>query len=178
MKKILLTCLTGLLLSLTITSGYSQSLKSIDKLSFPKDEAGYSEDEKAISYSPVAPDFVNTKALKAFTRTFKSIPDATWFEIGDGFVAKFSNDGIETRVYYSKKGHFAGMVRSYPEDKLPADVRHRVRSTYYDYSIFHINEVSANDKVAYLIKIQDNNSWKTIKVMDGEMEVAEEFQKR
>ena len=179
MKKILLTCLTGLLLTWTITSSYSQSSKGIGHMKFSQEDFNLSAEEgnTAENLAPIAPDYINTKAVKAFAKTFKNVPDARWFQLKDGFVAKFNSGGIETRAYYTKKGHDAGIVRSYLEDKLPSDVRHLIKSTYYDFSIYHINEVSVNGKTAYLVKMQDNTSWKTIKVIDGEMEVTEEFKK-
>ena len=34
-----------------------------------------------------------------------------------------------------------------------------------------------NWKTGYLVKLEDKTSWKTVKVVDGEMEVSEEFLK-
>jgi hypothetical protein len=121
----------------------------------------------------IVSDEINTKALKNFTATYKKTPDAKWFKLDNEFVAYFTSDGIKTRVFYDKKGNFEGLVRGYPEDKLPGEIRSLVKSTYYDFSIYHVNEVYANGITAYLVKISDNISWKTIKVIDYEMEEME-----
>ncbi|MEJ0104042.1 MAG: hypothetical protein WDO19_16410 [Bacteroidota bacterium] len=120
---------------------------------------------------------INARALREFSKTFKAGVKATWREIEDGFMATFKEDGIETRVDYDRKGRWAATIRTYSEANLPRDIRHLVKSTYYDYSIFLINEVTVGDKTAYLIRMEDADSFKTIRVADGEMDVYEEYKK-
>jgi hypothetical protein len=121
---------------------------------------------------------INAKALKQFSKTFKTAANASWYETKDGgFVAKFRQDGIETRANYDRKGNWSGTVRTYTEENLPKEVRHMVKSTYYDYSIFLVQEVTVGDKTAYLVKIEDASTLKTIRVIDGEMDVYEDFKK-
>jgi len=52
-----------------------------------------------------------------------------------------------------------------------------VKSNYYDYSIFLVQEVKVGDKTAYLVKIEDEKSFKTIRVVDGEMDEYESYKK-
>ncbi len=105
---------------------------------------------------------INARALKDFTRSFKNADKASWFEIKDGFVARFKEDDVETKAYYDRKGRWTSTIRTYNEDKLPKDIRKLVRSTYYDYSIYFVNEVTVGDQKAYLVKIQDETTLKTI----------------
>jgi hypothetical protein len=120
---------------------------------------------------------LSTKALKNFGKTFKETDNATWVEIVDGFKAEFTKEGIETKVFYDRKGRWVANVRNYQEDKLPKDIRHRVKSIYYDYSIFYVQEITVGDKMAYLVKMEDKNSVKTIRVADGEMDEYLAFEK-
>ena len=69
------------------------------------------------------------------------------------------------------------MLRYYQEEKLPHEIRGLVKSTYYDYDIYLITEVNRNEKIAYVVKMEDKTSWKTVKVVDGEMEVLEDYTK-
>jgi hypothetical protein len=118
---------------------------------------------------------INARALKDFNKNFKNAEKADWFQIKNGFVAKFKKDGVETKAYYDQKGRWSATIRTYGEDKLPKDVRKMVKSTYYDYSIFIVNEVTVGDKTAYLVKIQDAETLKTIRVADGEMDIYEDY---
>lgn len=120
---------------------------------------------------------MSTKALKSFTKNFKDADNASWSEIEDGFRVDFTKEDIDTKVFYDRKGRWVANVRNYYEDKLPKDIRHRVKSVYYDYSIYYVQEVTVADKIAYLVKIEDKNSIKTIRIVDGEMDEYLAFEK-
>ena len=120
---------------------------------------------------------IHTKAVKDFTKTYKNAGDARWFVISDGFLAEFKQGGIKTKVFYDRKGRGVGSIREYLEDQLPRNIRHIVKSQYYDYNIYYVQEVSVSDKIAYLVKIEDKTSLKTIRVLNGEMTEIEAFKK-
>jgi hypothetical protein len=120
---------------------------------------------------------INAKALKNFSKTYKKAADAGWFVIKDGYLAQFKQDGITTKVFYDPKGRWVGNLRCYFEDKLPRDIRHLVKSHYYDYNIFYVQEVTVGNATVYLVKIEDKTSFKTIRVQDGEMTETEAFTK-
>ena len=121
---------------------------------------------------------INAKAVKNFTKNYKEAANAGWFVIKDGYLAEFKQDGITTKVYYDPKGRWIGNVRSYFEDKLPRDIRHLVKSHYYDYNIFYAQEVTvAGGITVYLVKIEDKTSLKTIRIQDGEMDEFEVLKK-
>ena len=52
-----------------------------------------------------------------------------------------------------------------------------VRYGYPDYSIKSVREIHAANATAYLVTIEDATSWKTIRVVNGETDVYEEFKK-
>jgi hypothetical protein len=120
---------------------------------------------------------INEKAVKNFSKSYDKQNKASWFAVEDGFVAIFTEDGIKTKAYYDPKGRPVGEVRTYQEDKLPKEIRHMVKSTYYDFNIFLVNEVSVGNAKVYLVKIEDNTSFKTIRIQDGEMTETEIFTK-
>jgi hypothetical protein len=121
---------------------------------------------------------INSRAERDFSERFEAADKADWVEIKDGFAAKFVNDGVDTRVFYDRKGRWFSTIRIYDQYSLPKDVRKQVRSTYYDYDIYMVIEVTVGEKTAYLVKIQDEETMKTIRVLDGEMDVYDEFLKR
>jgi len=127
--------------------------------------------------NPVLINNVNIKAARDFMKFFKKATNVTWTIVPDGFLAHCYCDGIQTRVHYDTKGNREFVCRSYGENKLPHEIRHLVKSNYYDYSIFCVNEVTVSDQTVYFIKIDDDVEWKTLKVEDGEIYVTEEFKK-
>ena len=66
----------------------------------------------------------------------------------------------------------------YDEKKLPPEVRAIGKSTYYDYSITRVDEIHVNSQIIYQVHMQDENTWKNIRVCDGSIEVVEDYNKR
>ena len=121
---------------------------------------------------------INKKMAKNFTRLYsnaKNISISTG-EANFTFVSCYV-DGIRNRIAYDKKGHWHSTLRFYTEDELPRDVRHLVKSNYYDFSIAGVTEVSYNGKLAHVISLESKTEWKKLKVVDGEMEEIESFKK-
>ena len=120
---------------------------------------------------------VHVKAVRHFTCEYKRITDAKWFTTVDGFAVYFNYNNVKTKLYYDKRGRYLCTVRYYEETGLPGEVRHQVRSRYYDYNIFHVVEISAGGDTAYLIKLEGKTSWMDIRFRDNEIEVLKEYTK-
>ena len=121
---------------------------------------------------------INTKAVRNFIRDFKNVSNAVWYKSANGLtVAYFATDKIRTWVFYNDNGDHEYTLRHYGEGELPSDVRHTVKSKYYDFSIYHVSEITRNEKIAYTIHLEDKKSWKTVRVMDGELELIQELNK-
>ena len=125
--------------------------------------------------SPYYLNEINTKVLRRFMYTYWNATNPQWVKYAEGFVVYFKSDSIQHRVYYDNTGGLRCTIRQYSEKDLPREIRHMVKSAYYDYSIYLIDEVTVDDKTSYIIKIEDKTSLKEIKIEDGEMEVTHEF---
>jgi hypothetical protein len=167
-----------LLVALTISNiTYAQGLANATK-SKKQIENIISESNTDVKNDSAVWNGINVNAIRNFMREYKNVSDTKWFESSNGFfVAYFVRDDIRSWVFYNKKGDFERMIRAYNEEKLPAAVRHLVKSTYYDFSIYFVTEITTNMQTAYHVKMADKTSWKTIKVVEGEMEVTEEYVK-
>ncbi|MBS1604201.1 MAG: hypothetical protein JST42_16155 [Bacteroidetes bacterium] len=123
--------------------------------------------------------FVNTRALRNFGKSYSSAVDAEWQALKDGgWQVRFVSDSIRYRALYSGKGNWLFTIGSYNENRLPRDVRSIVKTTYYDYAITYIDEVSApGQPTTYLVQIQDEKAIKILQVADGEMETLRELVK-
>lgn len=123
---------------------------------------------------------VASKAIRHYTKSYKDAVETKWFRLTDGtdgFVVYFTNDGVQTKVLYDKKGNYYCLFRNYFEDKLVPAVRHRVKTIYYDFNIYHINEVNINDKAVYIIMLEDKTCWKRVLVTEDEIVAMEEISK-
>ena len=174
MKKAAISGVTVIILSWIITTTQAQFENSVAKL-----DSTASFARNGFSIPGVVNDLsvVNTKAEMNFTKTYKNAMDIMWYPLNDKrSMVRFFDNGIQTKIFYNRKGSQEDMIRYYTEDKLPNEVRHAVRATYYDFHIFLVIEVTVGNQIAYLVKIDDKTCTKTIRVMNGEMDLIEEME--
>jgi hypothetical protein len=118
---------------------------------------------------PVFRNDINIRAVRHFSKFFPSAKEEKWYVIKNGYMAKYMDGDIRTRVDYDEKGNWLYLIRYYTEKKLPRDVRGLVKSTWYDYAISSIEELHCKEQVVYLIHIHEGDDWKIIRVQDGDM---------
>jgi hypothetical protein len=120
---------------------------------------------------------INAKAIKSFDKTFKGVKNVSWYTISDGFGATFTQNENLNRAYYDKKGNLTYTITYYSGKKLPHDIRAIVKSTYYDCEIPLVEEIRAGDQVVYIVHLEDETTWKKVKVSDSGMELMEDLNK-
>jgi len=119
---------------------------------------------------------ISEKALKDFGRTFKNVHNQTWYKVpSGGYIANFLSEGIDYRIGYNQRGNWRYNLLTYTEDHLPFEIRDLVKSQYYDYNIFVCFEYQCLEGKAYIIKMEDATSYKTVTVFDGEIVSVEDL---
>jgi len=182
MKKIFFAGFTAILLASSAANvAVSQNLNNRAKSDLPIDSENdsFSLQLNSIKNSDVLRlNEVSSKAIRHFSKTYKNVDSARWSRLTDGkggFGAYFTTDGIPTSVRYDKGGNYECSFREYFEDNLPREIRHRVKSDYYDFAIRFIKEVNMHDNTVYLITLEDKASWKNILVTEYKIVVLKEF---
>ena len=123
---------------------------------------------------------INPRALKNFSDNYKNVSDQSWMKIKGGFSVRFTSDDVRTTVLYDSKGFWVSSIKYYSEEKMRHEVRHIVKSTYYDYNIIYTQEIETADTKGmptYIICLEDKSNIKMIRVCDGEMDIWKEFTK-
>jgi len=123
---------------------------------------------------------LNMAAVRDFTRRFKTAATPVWFKVGNtGWVAKFEEPHLKYQVAYTRNGSWTYTMRAYREKLLPQEVRHLVRSGYYDYAITGVTEMEQYNiiGVVYLVYLEDETSFMTLTVYEGGITVREHFNK-
>jgi hypothetical protein len=166
MKKLLVT-LVVLFNLLFTTKGQSTAFRSGSLLT-----QGNSLNKK-ITYLN---DF-NTKAVRDFSRTYPDAANVRWYSVKDGFLVYYIDNDINAKSAYDLKGDWTYTIRWLDEFKLPNSVRHLVKSTYYDYAIRLVAEISNKKQTYYRVQMEDNASFLTVIVADDVMETKEELRK-
>lgn len=127
---------------------------------------------------PIASWEVHSKALRLFDKDYKDVEKVNWFVLDDGYLARFMTDGVLNKVYYGKKGNWIGSTQQYNESKLSKEVRHIVKSHYYDFDISTVVEINTLGKVIYYVVMHNSTELLKVRVMDREIEVLERFKKQ
>jgi hypothetical protein len=179
MKQIISAIAFLLIITLSKNSGaQSKNDLAYNNFSPVEDISLKSPDNKAfetkITHSKVAylkATQVDIKAVRHFIRSHKNVSDERWFRTEDGYIANFVSKGIDTRILYDGNGRWLCDLLVYTEDRLPSDIRHRVKSQYYDDDLTEIRQYETRDKTVYIILTKDQQSnTKILKVGEGEME--------
>jgi hypothetical protein len=134
--------------------------------------------DKPIYINGSSPNLIASKAIRNFTRDFKEAIDVRWFLTDEGgYIVKFIYKGVACRGDYDYKGRCLVTARYYNEDKLPREVRHLVKTNYYDFSIYRIAELSLSNKIVYIVTLENDESWMKISLIDGEFALLENYKK-
>ncbi|PWT70987.1 MAG: hypothetical protein C5B59_19070 [Bacteroidetes bacterium] len=131
----------------------------------------------------MAPVEVNTRALKNFRRDYKNAVNEDWTSLVSGgskaeggYVCRFTLNDVTERAFYDNKGNWKFTIAGYADEKLAGEIHSIVKSTYYDYAITYVHEVDFPDgSKVYLVQVRDKDSYKIVRVSDGQLELVEDY---
>jgi len=169
MKNTLLLLATGIIATICVQAQNTQMISQVAGFhvlqTFAPVNTSLSANEK---------NLINVKAIRDFSKTYKNVTNEEWFVIKTGFMARFTLQNIQYRVTYNRKGHWVATFRYYKQQQLSPEICTLIKSTYYNYNIREVTEVSIGRITAWLVNIEDDSSLKTIKVVNNEMEVIQD----
>ena len=175
MKKFLLSSATAIILVFAAAS--NALAQNPPKSDVAKLEVSPKASNSATTATGEDMAVISSRAIKDFKKSFKLPAEERWFKIDNGYIVKFVQDGIQSRVDYDNKGNWKATTRYYYEKQLPKDVRSQVKSVYYDYTITSVQELTFPNHLVYLINMEDEKSILIIRICDGEMDVYKDLKK-
>lgn len=121
---------------------------------------------------------VNARAMRDFVSRYGDAEDVKWHNSTGSYIAVFFRDSIQYRVMYNQRGDLNYVMKYYEEKQMARNIRAIVKSTYYDYKIYIVQEIETPDHPSvYVINLQGETDWKKVRLCNGDMEVMEEFRK-
>lgn len=181
MKKLFVVSLTMSLLNLDLAATAQTTTPGKKPI---QDPTVYVDGLRVEKFSIEKEDFgstrlntVNIKAVRDFEKSFTNATDRHWYVLEDGFVVYFKLKDVEMKTFYDKKGGRILTLRFYGEEKLPFAVRDLVKRNYYDCNIYQVIEINKEDKIAYLVKMEDKYMLKTVRVANDEYVEIESYRK-
>jgi len=179
MKKALVSSFIGVIFAAAITSpSFAQQAPNSANLTFTSiNEITSAEDIDALLTGKTIIIDKNSKAQRHFAKDYQNVSDVRWTVFPFGTRVHFKTNGKDTKIYYDTKGNPRASVSYYFEKDLSPEIYKQVRSKYFDYKIFVVTEITAENKIVYLVKLEGDNSWKTVRIAGDEMEVVEDYLK-
>jgi hypothetical protein len=133
------------------------------------------------SHNPI---HIDEQVLRSFQVQFPNAQKVIWQESQEAFLVSFIEDGIRVRIVYLRNGALTHFLRYYFEENLPLDVRLSLKDKYPGKTIYGVTEenvvsnVQNQSKTIYYVKLEDENSWFTIKVQrNRKMRLIEKLNK-
>ena len=165
MKKQLLSCICGglaYLLSVNSSFAQEQTFKELPPITI------------TVTASKVS---INAKINSAFEQFFKNASHITWYEVDRKFLVKFIQNDQVNRALFTRNGQLIYHISYGFEKHLPIEVRHLVRSKYYDQSIIRVLKVNQEKRIIWVISLEDDKDHIMVRVEDNELEETQRMHK-
>jgi hypothetical protein len=165
MKKQLLSCICGgLAYILSVNSSLAQqpSFKELPPVTI------------TVTATKVS---INAKVNSAFEQFFKNASNIIWYEIDRKFLVKFIQNDQLNRALFTKNGQLIYHISYGFEKHLPFEVRHLVKSNYYDQSITRVLKVNQEKRTIWVINLEDDKDHIMVRVEDMELEETQRMHK-
>jgi hypothetical protein len=120
----------------------------------------------------------NLKLAYKFSKRFEKATEISIFPYEATTVFYCMEDGIRNNILYTNKGQWLHTVRYYDISKLPFQVYNQVKTEFPEYKMLRVSEVSTNQGIAYLVDIETMTMLKTIRVVDGNWDIYQQFDKQ
>lgn len=121
---------------------------------------------------------INVRAMRDFVGRYGDAENVKWHNTNGSFIAVFFRDSVQHRIVYTRRGDLNYIMKYYEEKQMASNVRAQVKSIYYDYKIYVIQEIEVPGSPAvYFINLQGEKDWKKVRICQGEMNLLEEFKK-
>lgn len=118
------------------------------------------------------------KVAKNFSEQFKTAIDPCIATLQDGFIVKSEIDGHKITSAYNKKGNWVYTVEGYSTNSLDKNIIETAMPYYPKYFITAMEKVNEpRNASVYLVHIENVDSFKTLRVKNGTVEVVQDISK-
>ena len=119
---------------------------------------------------------IDGRSLRDFNKYFPAVSSAHWSTGSEVSRVKFEKDSIQYIVDYNKKnGKRRSTIKIYGERQLPDPIRKLIKTSFCNYEVVTVSELLYANKHAYFVKLQGTKRLVTARVMDGEIEIVEDY---
>ena len=121
---------------------------------------------------------LNVKIHKDFSKHYAGASNITTTADKEYTTVSCTVEGVKTQVNYSRNGRWASTLRMMQANQIPARLFDEVSEAYPGYKISRGKEVIVGAKTAYLVDIENDRKFRTVRIIDGEYDIYQEFYKQ
>lgn len=119
---------------------------------------------------------IGLAAMIATTTTYAAEKNVSANE--NGFIVNSQIDGHAVTTAYDKKGNWVYSIEHFSTDNLAKNVMDAVKENFGNYFIRNIEKVEQRgEQTVFVVHAEDSASMKTLKVVNGEVELVQDFVK-
>lgn len=95
-----------------------------------------------------------------------------------GYTVHSIVDGRESTTAYDKKGNWVYTIQRYSLDNLDKSIIDKVHNVYGDYGVTGIQKIEQpGSATVYIVNIENKTSLKTVKLVNDDVELMQNFKK-
>lgn len=118
---------------------------------------------------------ISDRVWNSFQEYFKGASKIRWYEINKNYLAKFIMNEQDNQAAFTKKGNLIYHISYGAENNLPEDVRKIVKESYYSQNITSVIKVNQDDKIVWVVNLEDDNNLYLVRVTDGALDEIEKY---
>ena len=120
---------------------------------------------------------ITTSVYSSFRRAFPDAENLRWYKYDRDYLAKFFMKDMNHNALFRKNGVMKYDISYGHEKNLPEKIKDDVLKAYDNYKITNAIHVKAYERDIWIIKLEGERKYLTVRVEDGEMDEVESFYK-
>jgi len=118
---------------------------------------------------------VTTSVYSSFRRAFPEAENLRWYKYDRDYLAKFFMKDMDHNALFRKNGVMKYDISYGYQQHLPEAIKADVLKAYDNYKIIRAINVKAYERDIWVIKLEGERKYLTVRVEDGEMDEVESF---
>lgn len=120
---------------------------------------------------------ITTSVYSSFRRAFPDAENLRWYKYDRDYLAKFFMKDMDHNALFRQNGVMKYDISYGYEQHLPEKIKDDVLRSYDNYKIIRAIHVKAYERNIWVIKLEGERKYLTVRVEDGEMDEVESFYK-
>ncbi len=120
---------------------------------------------------------ITTSVYSSFRKAFPEAENLRWYKYDRDYLAKFFMKDMDHNALFRQNGVMKYDISYGYEQHLPEKIKEDILKAYDNYKIIRAIHVKAYERNIWIVKLEGERKYLTVRVEDGEMDEVESFYK-